>query len=77
MEIAEDGPNPAVQESAAVPHWAAGCANPQQRSYFYSFLDATATKQSPTQTLLSSSSACMESSGWEWPLVFEHWAQLS
>lgn len=77
MEIAEGGPNPAAQESAAVPHWAAGFANPQQRSYFYNFLDATATKQSPAQTLLSCSSAGMESSGWEWPLVFEHWGQLS
>lgn len=76
VEIAEGGPNPAVPASAAVPHWAAGFANPQQRSYFYHFLNATATKQSPTQTVLSGFSVYMESSGWQWPLVFEPWAQL-
>lgn len=77
VEIVKGGPNPAAQESAAVPLWAAGFANPQQRSYFCHFLNATATKQSPSQTLLSCSSACVESSGWEWPLEFEHRGQLS
>lgn len=54
-----------------------GLVIPSKDHIFYHFLNATATKQSPTQTLLSCSSACMESSGWERPLVFEPWAQLS
>lgn len=47
VEIAESGPNPAVQESAAVTHWAAGFANPQQRSYFLSFSECHSYKAEP------------------------------